>query len=690
MKDPNYQKLTSSACDPSLFPGKTMVEVFEKNSALYPEKVIYYFLENGLDETSRITYGEMNRRVKAIAARLQQDFSKGDRALMLFPPGIEFIVSLFGCFYAGIIAVPAYPPRKNRMFNRFESIVTDCSPAVILTTKKIHEDILKNFAGEECLQGIQYIDYEEIDDEASKSWSNPHLKSEDLALLQYTSGSTGRPGGVMVSHANILVNSEFIRQAYGHTDKLMGVNWLPGFHDMGLIGALIQPAYVGGSNAIIPPNSFLLKPVNWLKSISAYQSNTAGGPNFAFQFCADRMNADELEGIDLSSVRPFFCGAEPIRKETLDAFARAFEPYRFKRDQFYPCYGLAESVLIVTGGGLFDEPVYLVVDAKELEKGRIAVAVPGHPNARTLVGCGYPWLGTSVAIVDPSAGKCLPAGKIGEIWVSGPSVTQGYWNKPVMTQETFGACLAETGQGPFLRTGDLGFIHEGQLYITGRIKDLIIIRGMNHYPTDLERTVENAHEALQPAAGAAFSIEAGNEERLVLVQEIRRTHLRELQSEEVFEAIRLAIAENHQLQVYAITLIRTGSIPKTSSGKIQRFKAKLEFLNNELDIIAQWQMENPESYALSPVPPVPAQTGISSIPDDDIVQWIRAWMSKELAIDINSIESDKPIAAYGLDSLKAVLLASDASKHFGIEWPLDLFLEETTIEEIVRKGKELK
>jgi acyl carrier protein len=307
------------------------------------------------------------------------------------------------------------------------------------------------------------------------------------------------------------------------------------------------------------------------------------------------------------------------------------------------------------------------------------VVAPDHPNSRILVGCGFPWLGTTVAIADPSTGNCMPTGLIGEIWTSGPSVALGYWNKPAETEYSFNAYLADTGEGPFLRTGDLGFIHEGQLYITGRIKDLIIIRGMNHYPTDLERTAENAHEALQPASGAAFSVEAGHEERLVLVQEVRRTHLRDLPAEEVFEAIRRAIAENHQLQAHAIVLIRTGTLPKTSSGKIQRFKAKQEFLNKELEVIAQWQIENPMPSALISMPSA----------DDDIILWIRTWMARELSVDIHLIEADKPIASYGLDSLKAVILASDASKKFGIEWPLDLFLEETTIEQIVRKGKEL-
>jgi acyl-CoA synthetase (AMP-forming)/AMP-acid ligase II/acyl carrier protein len=680
MSQEKYQVLNSVLKKEDI-PSETYIEVFEKNCQRFPNKVLYYFLEDGYNETSRITYREMNTRARALAGYLQQHYRKGDRALLLFPPGIEFIASLFGCFYAGIIAVPAYPPRKNRMFDRFESILQDCSPSCILTTGKIHSDILKNFSEEECLKGIQYVEYEEVADTLAEDWKDPELTGEDITLLQYTSGSTGHPHGVMVSGRNLLHNSECIKRSFGHDENLQGVNWLPGFHDMGLIGALIQPAYVGGSNAIMPPNAFLMKPANWLRSISKFRCNTAGGPNFALDFCVDRIDPEEIKDADLSTVRPFFCGAEPIHPGSLDRFTEKFTTNNFTSSQFYPCYGLAESVLIVTGGALGDKPVYLTVDGRMLDERKVVEVPEDDPEAKTLVGCGYPWLGNKVVIADPHTGKKVSWGMVGEIWVNGPSVALGYWNKPGLTKETFQAYLAGTGEGPFLRTGDLGFIHEGQLYITGRIKDLIIIRGINHYPNDIERTVEGSHPSLQPAAGAAFSVEAGREERLVVVHEVRRTSMRDLVAEEVFEAIRHAVAENHQLQLHAIALIRPGSIPKTSSGKIQRFKAKKEFLENTLDPIASYLSKDTLSsppYALSSLP----------YADDEVIEWIRNWMARELQIPADRIETDKPVASYGLDSLKAVLLAADASKRFGIDWPLELFLEETTIQQIVKKGRE--
>jgi len=683
--NPEKKQTLSSLPGIAATPENTIVEVFERNCHNRPDKVLYYFLEDGLKETDRITYGQMNVRLKAIATELRSAFKKGDRALLIFPPGIEFIVSLFGCFYSGIIAVPAYPPRKNRMFQRFGAIMKDCSPSVILTTRKIKEDIKKNFSSEKCMESIDYLVYEDIPAELPDQWIPTEIFPDDLAFLQYTSGSTGEPNGVMVSHRNLVHNSEFIKCAFNHDENLVGVNWLPGFHDMGLIGALLQPAYVGGSNVIIPPNAFLLRPLNWLKAISNYRCTTAGGPNFALDHCVDKYKPEELEGDNLSCVQPFFCGAEPVQKKTLERFAATFGPQGFRKVQFYPCYGLAESVLIVTGGALNGEPVYCTVDSTEIEKGNVIVVPADRPLARTFVSCGYPWQGTKVAIVNPASNTVNPESMVGEIWVSGPSVAQGYWNKPYETEQTFRAYLSDTGEGPFLRTGDLGFINEGHLYITGRIKDLIIIRGLNHYPHDIEYTVGMSHEAIQQGAVAAFSVDEAGEERLAMACEIRRTHLRDLDPEQVFSAIRQAVADEHQLQSYAISLLRPGTIPKTSSGKIQRLKAKKEYLEEELDVVAEWKAEI-EQYAVRS-----SQFAVhpSEFTEDQIQTWLMAWMVKELKIPAQSIDVTKPITAYGLDSLKAVVLARDAEDQFGIEWPLELFLEETTVSQLASKGIEL-
>lgn len=672
-KDPRLQRL-SSTIDPKILPAGNLVELFEKRTGERPEKMIYSFLEDGLNVASSITYGEMNSRAKSIAAYLQKHHEKGDRALMLFPSGIEFIVSLVGCFYSGIIAVPAYPPKKNRLFERFEAIANDCSPAVILTTEKIHSDLVKNFPGEDVLQNVQYAVYEEIADKYADEWEDPDVGSRDIAMLQYTSGSTGMPNGVILTHENILYNSEFIKQAFGHDENLVGVNWLPGFHDMGLIGALLQPLYVGGCNYIIPPNVFLMRPQNWLKAIGKYKAITAGGPNFAYEYCVDRVKDEDLEEIDLSTVNPLFSGAEPVRKHTLKKFTDKFKNTGLSEKQFYPCYGMAESVLIITGGELNDPPLYFHAEVADLLNG-LVTGKEYEDDAATFVGCGRPMAGTDIAIVDTRTLDVAPGGIIGEIWVKGPSVAPGYWNQPGKTKETFNASLPD-GSGPWLRTGDLGFIEEGQLFITGRMKDLIIVRGRNYHPTDIELTVEGAHEAVNKGSVAAFPVETKKGEQLAVAAEIKRTFLRELNEDEVFAAIRSAVTEDHQLEAAAIVLLRTNTLPKTSSGKIQRFECRNQYLEGTLHTVGSWKQPETEM----------------TLPNRDeelIIAWMKNWIAEKLDIEKDGIDETVPVDKLGLDSVMAVVMAQDAEEEFGIEWPLDLFLEETTLEKIAKKGREL-
>ena len=670
---PRLQRL-SSTNDPKILPAGNLVELFEIRTGERPEKMIYSFLEDGLNVTSSITYREMNKRAKSVAAYLQKHFKKGDRALMLFPSGIEFIVSLVGCFYSGIIAVPAYPPKKNKLFDRFEAIAKDCGPAVILTTEKIRNDLEKNHAGEEVLKNIRYAVYEDILEEGASKWEGPDVTSSDIAMLQYTSGSTGRPNGVILTHKNILYNSEFIKQAFGHDENLVGVNWLPGFHDMGLIGALLQPLYVGGCNYIIPPSVFLMRPQNWLKAIGKYKAITAGGPNFAYEYCVDRVKDEELEEIDLSTVDPLFSGAEPVRKHTIEKFTEKFKKAGFSGKQFYPCYGMAESVLIITGGDLNEPPMYFHAEVAGLLN-RVVAETENEDGAATFVGCGRPMAGTDIAIVDTRNLDVAEKGIVGEIWVKGPSVAPGYWGQPGKTEETFNAFLPD-GSGPWLRTGDLGFIEKGQLFITGRMKDLIIIRGRNYHPTDIELGVEEAHESINKGSVAAFSVETENGEQLAVAAEIKRPYLRELDGEEVFTAIRSAVASGFQVEVFAIELLRTNSLPKTSSGKIQRFECRSRYVEGTLQSVASWKQPEKEKTPLDR-------------DEELIIAWMKEWIANKLDIDKESLDETVPVDKLGLDSVMAVVMAQDAGEEFGIEWPLDLFLEETTLERIAKKGKEL-
>jgi acyl-CoA synthetase (AMP-forming)/AMP-acid ligase II/acyl carrier protein len=673
----NIQELTSSLEDLKL-PAGNMVELLIKRLKDHPDKTVYILLEDGVNEKNSITYAVMVAMAKAIAVTLLKNGTKGDRVMLLFSTGIEFITSLYGCFFAGMIAVPAYPPRRNKPNERFISIIENSKPAFILSNSLIYEDLNKYHKGNAFSEEICQLVYEEIPSELSEEWLNPNVQADDIALLQYTSGSTGTPNGVMVSHGNIMHNSECIKQSFGFDENSIGVNWLPNFHDMGLIGCLIQAAYLGGSNVIIPPLSFLKNPANWFRMITKYKATTGGGPNFAFDYCMEKVTDEEISEFDLSSLRTLYCGAEPIRKNTLESFTDKFRKAGFSGTQFFPCYGMAESVLITTGGDFKAKPIYLSIDPQAIEENKV-LPVRAEKDGRMLTACGYPWLGMGVLIVNPETSTPSPAGEIGEIWVKGPSVAKGYWKDKQSTEKTFNAFISGTEDGPYLRTGDLGFIHEGQLYVSGRMKDLIIIRGSNFYPNDIEHSAENSNPALRQNACAAFSTDIDGEEKLLIVMEVERTHMREMNEEQVFEDIREAVFAGHGIQPHAITLIRTGSILKTSSGKIQRFALRKAWLRQELNEVASWVMKPEKEKADSLIGYRP----------EFLREWMINWMAHKLEIDPGSIDPDKPVSSYGLDSITAVSLERDVNAQFGVEWPLESFLKENSINQLVREGMDI-
>ena len=422
--------------------------------------------------------------------------------------------------------------------------------------------------------------------------------SSDLAFLQYTSGSTGTPKGVMLSHENLLHNSLRIMQAFEITRSQSGVFWLPSFHDMGLIGGILVPLYGGKFNVIMSPVAFLQKPLRWLQAISKYRATISGGPNFSYELCVRKITPEQRATLDLSSWSLAFNGAEPVRPETIDAFCEAFAPCGFRREAFFPCYGLAESTLMVTGGMKFEPPVIRAFDAASIETGTALVRTGFAPGTRRLVGSGRELDGQDVRIVDPQTCEALPPGRIGEIWVSGPSVAQGYWNRPDATKETFGAMLAlpdahsqtqsakkwRPNPGPYLRTGDLGFFDNGELFVTGRLKDLIIVRGRNHYPQDIEHSVEEASPLVRAGSVAAFSVDVDGRERVVVVAELERGKRDSDEIAASFDAIRKRLAVEHEVALEAIVMVRPNSIAKTSSGKIQRHACKRQFLEGTLEI----------------------------------------------------------------------------------------------------------
>ena len=573
----------SSDCDERF---ANLIELLRARTAEHGPRLAFRHLGDGENEESRLTYEELESRARAIAAALAPQAAAGERALLFYSAGLEFIAAFWGCLYAGVVAVPVFPARLHRQIPRLLAIAADSKAKFVLTTAKIRAQAEDLFKRAPELKKLQWLASDDLPAVSSEGWSTPAAKLETLAFLQYTSGSTATPRGVMVTHGNLLHNLACLRDVFQFSPESIGVTWLPHYHDMGLIGGLLQPIYAGGEMIVMPSSSFLQRPIRWLAAMTRYRATTMVAPNFAYELCIEKIPADQRAALDLASVKVALCGAEPVRRDTLAQFAKAFGPSGFRQEVFRPAYGLAEATLIVSGHSDGGAPFARAVLREELQRNRIKPVEEGAAGSRVLVGCGGIAPNLKVAIVDPETlAPCSPD-RVGEIWVSGPSVARGYWRKPEETKQTFGAHLA-TGEGPFLRTGDLGFLDQGQLFVTGRLKDLIIIRGSNHYPQDLEHTVERSHRALRPGCGAAFSIDVDGAERLVIVQEVNDRA--SVPNEDVVAAIRRALTESHEVHPEAIVLIEPRTIPRTSSGKIQRYACREAFLAGTLNVVHEWR-----------------------------------------------------------------------------------------------------
>lgn len=647
----------------------TLVELLNYRANQQSNQIGFTFLQSGEIEADCLTYHLLDQKARAIAARLQDLAKPGDRALLVYPSGLEFIIAFFGCLYAGIIAVPAYPPRANQNLHRLQAIVSDAQANLALTTAALLPNLQKRWIEDPAVQPLLWIASNTVETQEAEIWRPNVTNDEAIAFLQYTSGSTGKPKGVMVSHANLLHNERMIEAAFGHHEQTISVGWLPLFHDMGLVGNVLQPLYLGLPCVLMSPIDFLQKPVRWLQAISRYGATSSGGPNFAYDLCLRKVTQEQRQSLDLSSWEVAFSGAEPIRAETLEEFSSIFKDCGFRREAFYPCYGMAEATLFVTGGLKFKQPVICSVAAEPLAHHQLIAVEEESPDAYKFVGCGQTWGNQKVITVNPNTLlPCLPA-QVGEIWVAGASVAQGYWKQPEQTEQTFQAYLAKTGEGPFLRTGDLGFIQNGELFVTGRLKDLIILRGRNHYPQDIELTVEKSHASIRkPGCCAAFEVDIQGEAQLVVVAEVDRRWRNLMQQssefvadsvgqqfagEQVLGDIRQAIAEQHGLQVHAILLLRAGNISKTSSGKIQRHACKAGFLTNSLTTIAQWregtvQEENliePDHPKCNPQP-------------ETLQNWLKVQFARQYKLRPQEVDIHQSFSRYGLDSVQAVSIVA--------------------------------
>ncbi|AFY38525.1 Long-chain-fatty-acid--CoA ligase [[Leptolyngbya] sp. PCC 7376] len=583
----------------------TIVDVLRDRAATTPDRLAYSFVSETPTNVTSLTYQQLETKVKAIAAHLQTKIQKGDRILLLFPysDGLEFVASFYACSYAGAVAVTINPSKNADALDKLLERIEDSQAKAVVTTSevinyfkgKLAKNPLKSVGVATKFSHLELVEMDKIPLDEATNWQDPEVTADDLAFFQYTSGSTGKPKGVMITQGNLLNNSETIRNAFEYnTESIMGT-WLPVFHDMGLIGGIIQPLYTGFPSIMMSPVELIQRPRLWLETISHYKITTSGAPNFAYDLVARQVDPTQLENLDLSSWRLAFSGAETVRAATLKKFTEVFAPFGFKPEYFYPCYGMAEATLFITGGQATKVPNIQYLDPEALQENR---AVPSAESELGIVSCGQPWLDDQVAIVNPETKTELEDGKVGEIWACGGGIGQGYWRRPEETAETFKQYLGD--RGPFLRTGDLGFVKDGEVYITGRMKEVMILWGRYRYPQNIEATVEKCHPALRPSLGAAFSIEAENDERLVVVHEVERSHIRKLNVEEVVSAIRKAIYEEHSVEVYGIVLIRTATIPKTSSGKIQRRKCRQLYLDGEgLNVVGEWKLEVSESKGIT-------------------------------------------------------------------------------------------
>ncbi len=677
----------------------TLVNLLQERALQQQSQVAYTFLVDGEAEEVSLTYQALDQKARSLAALLQSMKATGERALLLYPPGLEFIAAFFACLYAGVTAVPAYPPRRNQRMTRLQAIAKDAEASFALTTKSVLTNLAQSFKEEPELAALQCVATDDITSDFASNWYEPDITNSSLAFLQYTSGSTGTPKGVMVSHGNLLHNCALIYKCFGHEPHSRGVIWLPPYHDMGLIGGVLQPLYGGLPVTLMSPQTFLQKPFNWLKAISQYKATTSGGPNFAYELCVDKITDEQRSGLDLSSWEVAFIGSEPVCAETIERFWATFKDCGFRRSAFYPCYGMAETTLIVSGGLKTAPPVIRSLKDKAFKQNLVEIATPEEENTRAIVGVGRSSLDQKIVIVNPESLTKCPDAQIGEIWVCGSSVASGYWRKPHQTQQTFNAQLQDTGEGPFLRTGDLGFLLDGELFVTGRIKDIIIIRGQNHYPQDIELTVQKSHSALRPNCGAAFSVEVEGVERLVIVQEVERNYLRQLNVDEVVRSIRQDVSEQHQLQIYAVVLLKTTSIPKTSSGKIQRHACRDGFLNGSLDVVGNWtanlqqidllqlQQEvetlweevhsQEESEALGePIKP--------ALTEEEIITWLVSQLALSLKISPDEIDIQEPFTAFGLDSSVAVSMTGELAQWTGCELELTVFWDYPNIKTLAQ------
>lgn len=690
----------------------TLPELLRFRAARHPQRAAAIFVDDDGNET-RLTYAQLWQQSITVANALSPlavaNRSHGPleapRALLLFPPGLEFLPAFMGAQLAGWIPVPTSYPKPHRAMPRLNSVARDCSPGAILTSSQT----LSTLDTRHLDPVAAALPMVAVDSPAMLSgnlnWETSDVVSpESIALLQYTSGSTNEPKGVIVSQRNVMANLAAIASSFGlESDHSAAdhaptaVSWLPYFHDMGLVGGVLAPLFLGYRSVFTSPQSFVLRPIRWLKLISDYQASVSGGPNFAYELCADRIAPSQMQSLDLSSLRVAYCGAEPIRARTLHTFTQRFSSVGFRKSSFYPCYGLAEATLLAAGGAGPGIPRVIELDRSALRESRVELLSGRSKRAAlALVACGSATSGTSLKIVDPETAIELPERSIGEVWLQGDSITAGYWNRPEENARRFGtlkvsrkpglmnrwfhrghmspsalsATPAESSATPepnYLRTGDLGFLDDGLLYITGRIKDIVIIRGRNYAPQDIEQSVLDLGAPLQGRC-VAISVEGPRAEGLAIIAEVARD-ASEASFHMLVRNIRRAVIDEHEIDPRLVLLVRPGSIPMTTSGKVQRSACRTDLIHGRLPSRYRWERSGGAESPPLPIPKLPAVVRASDQGEIEalIRDWLSQWLISRVGIEPVEIESDRRFDDYGLDSLTAVELSGELEDWSGVE-----------------------
>ena len=642
---------TSSANGPA-----TLTEILVHRARVAAEEAGFVFLGEDGRESQRWTYGSLQERAIAIASILARE-GRGERALLLFRPGLDFLAAFFGCLYAQVLPVPANTPKRRRGASRLQAIIEDSQPRFLLSTSSALQEIVG--VDGSGLGKLIPIAVDEIKVTDGLDVPAPPSPS-DIAFLQYTSGSTSTPKGVTVSHRNVMATLKDLDRGWGHGPGSAIVTWLPAFHDMGLVYGALLPVYAGIPCYAMAPSTFLQRPVRWLEAISRYRATHSAAPNFAYDLCSDRISEETAKTLNLRTWKVAVNGAETVRASTLDRFASKFEVAGFDIKTFCPGYGLAESTLKVSAVRAGEPVRFLHVGSEGLKLGRIMPVAPGTHGSQILVGCGRSEIDGRIAIVDPETQQRCGPDSIGEIWVSSDAIADGYWNRPQESCDVFQARIAGTSEESFLRTGDLGALYDGELFITGRLKDLIVIAGQNYHPQDIEARAEAAHPQLRGGRCASFAIDGAGTERVVVVQEVARTEVRRLRDTEIIGAIRSAVREALELELEMVVLLPPGTIPRTSSGKLQRSLCRKLLLDGGLEILSQ-----------SSATPSHAERSRSVLADaQSIEEWTIRWLTRRLGLDASAIEPDGAFADLGLNSLGMVELATDLRDALDNETPM--------------------